>query len=85
MRQITAAGDTFSWDADTDEAEARTIWFPQPPGRTVATDDSGTVLGTAVSGPNHGGKASHVATASFMVDPAQASRGVGRDPLTSDP
>lgn len=37
-----------------------------------------TIVGTAVSGPNHGGPAAHVATASFMVDPDQRGRGVGR-------
>ena len=40
--------------------------------------DDGTVLGTAVSGPNHEGPAAHVATASFMVDPTAGGRGVGR-------
>jgi L-amino acid N-acyltransferase YncA len=44
----------------------------------VAVEDDGTVLGSANSGPNHMGPASHVATASFMVDPAHAGRGVGR-------
>ena len=28
--------------------------------------------------PNHGGPGSHVASASFMVDPAHAGEGVGR-------
>ena len=50
-----------------------------PPGRAVvAVDPDGTVLGTAESGPNHGGPAAHVASAGFMVDPAQSGRGVGR-------
>lgn len=44
----------------------------------VATDDDGTVLGTAKFGPNHLGPASHIANASFMVAPAAAGRGVGR-------
>ena len=34
----------------------------------VAVDASGTVLGTAECGPNHGGPGAHVASASFMVD-----------------
>lgn len=79
MRRIVAAGETFSWDRDMAEDEARAIWFPAPPGRTVvAVDPDGTVLGTAVSGPNHGGPASHVATGSFMVDPDRSGRGAGR-------
>ncbi|MER7080810.1 L-amino acid N-acyltransferase YncA [Saccharopolyspora kobensis] len=79
MRDIAAAGETFSWDRDISEERARERWFPELPGRTVvAVDDDGAVLGTAVSGPNHEGPAGHVATASFMVDAARAGRGVGR-------
>jgi L-amino acid N-acyltransferase YncA len=79
MKRIVADGETFSWDRDVDEEQARQWWFPDPPGRTVvAVDDDGTVVGTAVSGPNHDGPAAHVATASFMVDPDHAGGGVGR-------
>ncbi|HMG30768.1 MAG TPA: GNAT family N-acetyltransferase [Jiangellaceae bacterium] len=79
MRRIAADGETFSWDRNVAEATARGWWFPEPPGRTVvAVDDDDTVVGTAVSGPNHGGPAAHVATASFMVDPDFHGGGVGR-------
>ncbi len=82
MRRIIAAGETFSWDRDTSEDEARGIWFrwrTRPAGHTiVAVGPDGTVLGTAEMGPNHGGPAAHIASASFMVDPARARQGVGR-------
>lgn len=79
MRRIVAADETFSWDRDMDEREARAIWFHGPPGHTiVAVDDDGTAIGTAEFEPNHGGPAAHVATASFMVDPDHAGRGAGR-------
>jgi GNAT superfamily N-acetyltransferase len=79
MRPIVAAGETFSWDRDLEKAEARAIWCHKPPGRTiVAVDDDGIILGTAETEPNHGGPESHVATASFMVDPDHQGRGVGR-------
>ena len=80
MHPIAAAGETFSWHQDISEEQARQRWMrEQPPGRTVvAVADDGTVLGTAVSGPNHEGPAAHVATASFMVDPTAGGRGVGR-------
>jgi GNAT superfamily N-acetyltransferase len=49
------------------------------PGRTVvATDSDGVVLGTANMYANRQGPGSHVASASFMVDPERAGRGVGR-------
>jgi L-amino acid N-acyltransferase YncA len=80
MREIVAAGETFSWDTGTSEEEARTGWFRH--GRAgftvVATDARGTVLGTAECGPNHGGPGSHVASASFMVGARHCGRGVGR-------
>ena len=76
---IVAAGETFCWDRDTGEAEARAMWLHDPPGRTVvAVDDGGAVVGTAETHPNHGGGGAHVANAGFMVDPAHAGRGVGR-------
>lgn len=82
MELIVRAGETFSWDREMSENEARATWFRwdgQPQGHTVvATDEDGTVLGTAETGPNHGGPGSHIASASFMVDPAHSGRGVGR-------
>jgi GNAT superfamily N-acetyltransferase len=79
MRGIAAAGETFSWDRDISEEDARSYWLRPPPARAVvAVAADGTVLGTAELGPNHGGPAAHVASAGFMVDPAHGGRGVGR-------
>ena len=78
MREIVEAGETFSWDRDLSEAAARERWYADPPGHTIVAVDDGSVLGTAVTGPNHEDPASHIATASFMVDPAAGGRGVGR-------
>jgi L-amino acid N-acyltransferase YncA len=79
LRRIVAAGETFCWDPDTSEDEARAMWVHDPPGRTVvAVDDDGTVVGTAEMHRNQGGPGAHVANAGFMVDPDQVGRGVGR-------
>jgi L-amino acid N-acyltransferase YncA len=79
LRRIIAAGETYTWDRDTGEQQARARWFPAPPGRTVvAVDEGGTVVGTAETHPNQGGPGRHVANAGFMVDPDHAGRGVGR-------
>ena len=56
----------------------RALWMEAPPARTVVAVDGGTVLGSAKMGPNRPGRGAHVATASFMVDPAHGGRGVGR-------
>ncbi|HZC27485.1 MAG TPA: GNAT family N-acetyltransferase [Actinopolymorphaceae bacterium] len=79
MRGIVAAGETFVWDTRTSEAQARSMWMHDAPGRTVvAVDEAGSVLGTAETHPNYGGPGAHVANAGFMVDPDHAGQGVGR-------
>jgi L-amino acid N-acyltransferase YncA len=79
MRRIVAAGETFTWERDISEEEARATWCHEPPARTfVAVDEKGTIVGSAESKPNHGGPAAHVANASFMVDPERQGHGIGR-------
>jgi GNAT superfamily N-acetyltransferase len=76
---IVAAGETYAYPTDLTIDTARSLWMASPPGRTVvAVDGGGTVLGSAKMGPNRPGRGAHVATASFMVDPAGQGRGVGR-------
>jgi len=79
FHEIVAARETYAYDPDMSEAEGRRMWMIGPPGRTVvATEEDDGVLGTANMYANRGGPGSHVASASFMVDPRQAGRGVGR-------
>ncbi|QGN47955.1 GNAT family N-acetyltransferase [Micromonospora sp. WMMD558] len=79
LREIVAAGETYTWPRDVDEEQARRLWLAPPPGRVVvAVDTDGTVLGSGKLVPNQAGPGGHVANASFMVDPAAGGRGVGR-------
>jgi GNAT superfamily N-acetyltransferase len=79
FRQIVAAGETYAYDPHLSETEAERVWMVGPPGRTVvAVGDDGGVLGTANMYANRGGPGSHVASASFMVDPRYSGRGIGR-------
>ena len=76
---VMAQGRTYAFPAGQDLAQARPWWMEPPPGRTVvALDDDGAVLGSAKMGPNRPGRGAHVATASFLVDPAGQGAGVGR-------
>ncbi|MFT2689860.1 GNAT family N-acetyltransferase [Clavibacter zhangzhiyongii] len=78
-RRIVDAGRTYALPAGQSLEEARPNWMAEAPARTsVAVDDDGTVLGSAKAGPNRPGRGAHVATGSFLVDPAHAGRGVGR-------
>ncbi len=72
-------GRTYAFPAGQTVDEARPWWMEQPPGRTVvAVDDDGIVVGSAKMGPNRPGRGAHVATASFIVDPAHQGGGIGR-------
>ena len=79
LRQIVTAGETYAYDPDMDEWTARGLWLAGPPVRSVvAVQEDGMVLGTANMYPNRPGPGSHVASASFMVDPHASGKGVGR-------
>jgi len=79
LREIAAAGETFTLDRDIGEQDARAMWMLEPPARTVvAIAPDGAVLGSAKMNPNQKGPGAHIASASYMVDPAHAGQGVGR-------
>ena len=75
---VVADGTTYAFPEGQTLEEARPWWMEPPPGRVVVAHDGEVLLGSAKMGPNRPGRGSHVATASFMVDPAQRGRGVGR-------
>jgi GNAT superfamily N-acetyltransferase len=79
FQEIVRAGETIAYDRDMSEARARAMWLDGPPSRTsvpLAAEES--VLGSAHMHRNHGGPGAHVASATFIVDPARQGRGVGR-------
>ena len=75
---VVEGGETYAYPEDLTAETARPLWMEPPPGQTVVAVEGDTVLGSAKMGPNRPGRGSHVATASFMVDPARQGQGVGR-------
>ena len=69
FRPIVADGETFPYDPEMDDHTGRTV---------VAVADDGTVIGSANMYANREGGGAHIASASFMVDPAHHGRGTGR-------
>jgi L-amino acid N-acyltransferase YncA len=69
--EIVAAGETYAYDRQMPEPEARRIWMIGPPGRTVVAERDDGVVGTATMYANRGGPGSHVASASFMSTPGR--------------
>lgn len=76
--EIMAAGRTYPFPERQTLEEARPWWMEPPPGQTVIAVSGGAVVGSAKMGPNRPGRGSHVATASFLVDPGHQGRGIGR-------
>ena len=77
--EVVEAGETYAFPVGLSVDETRDWWVESPPGTTVvAVDESGTVLGSAKTGPNRPGRGAHVATASFMVASTARGRGLGR-------
>jgi L-amino acid N-acyltransferase YncA len=80
FRQIVDAGETYAYDPNLTDDQARDLWMsPSSKFRTtVAIDADGTVLGSANMYPNRPGPGAHVSSASFMVADAARGQGVGR-------
>ena len=79
LKEVGTAGETLTWDSTRTEAQVRTGWMREPPGRTiVAADDGGSVIGSANTHPIHSGPGAHVANAGFVVHPARRGEGAGR-------
>ncbi|MDR7275111.1 GNAT family N-acetyltransferase [Catenuloplanes atrovinosus] len=77
IHEVVREQETFPFDPEMSEEQARAIWVERPPGRTIVAVDGDRVIGTAKMGPNRLGPGGHVSTASFMVAAEARGRGVG--------
>jgi GNAT superfamily N-acetyltransferase len=75
---IMAEGKTYAFPEGQSLDEARPWWMEEPPGQTVVAVSDGDIVGSAKMAANRPGRGSHVATASFLVDPARQGQGAGR-------
>jgi L-amino acid N-acyltransferase YncA len=74
---VVAAGDSYAYPEGLTALAAHEWWF-EPGGRVTVAVRDGSIIGTAKMGANRPGRGSHVATASFMVDPTARRSGAGR-------
>ena len=74
---VVATGDTYSFNEETTDDEA-VAYFLGPGITSFVAEDKGQVIGMYKLIPNRIGRGSHVANASFMVDPNAQGRGAGR-------
>jgi ribosomal protein S18 acetylase RimI-like enzyme len=76
FQAVVAAGTTYAFAPDTSRDEGL-AYFVGPGIASWVVEDGDRVVGMYKLIPNRGGLGSHVANASFMVDPRHAGRGVG--------
>lgn len=77
FQAVIAVGDTYTFLPGTPKDEA-VAYFLGSGIRSWVLEDDGLVIGMYKLIPNHAGLGSHVANASFMVDPAAQGKGAGR-------
>jgi GNAT superfamily N-acetyltransferase len=76
IESVIRAGDTYTLDPKTPEAEARKYWIDDGLETWVA-DDGGEIVGTYVLRANARGLGSHVANVGYMVRPGNGGKGIG--------
>ncbi len=76
FQAVVATGTTYVFAPETPRDEAYAYWFG-PGIRCFVGEEAGRVVGFYKLIPNRRDLGSHVANASFMVDPGYAGRGAG--------
>jgi L-amino acid N-acyltransferase YncA len=77
FQAVVSAGDTYVFPSETPRQVAVDYFLGQQVDSWVIEED-GRVIGVYKLIPNHVGRGSHVANASFMVDPHHHGKGAGR-------
>jgi L-amino acid N-acyltransferase YncA len=78
FQAVVATGTTYVFDPETPREDAFAYWLG-PGVRSYVAEATGRVVGMYKIVPNQRDLGSHVANASFMVDPSFGGRGVGQE------
>ncbi|MES2537612.1 MAG: N-acetyltransferase [Pseudomonadota bacterium] len=77
FRAVVAPGTTYVFAAETSYQDAFAYWFA-PEVTSHVAEDGGQIIGMYKLVANQRDRGSHVANASFMVDPDYSGKGAGR-------
>lgn len=82
FREVVAHGDTYSYDENTKEVDAKNYWMGAGKYGTGAhafvVKDGDLVVGTYSLRRNHFGRGAHVANAGYMVRDGHEGQGIAR-------
>lgn len=76
LEPVFRAGETYSFDREISEEQARYAWLETPAKTFVCTDIAGQVLGTYYLKANQPGQGSHVCNCGYVVSPQVRGRGI---------
>lgn len=74
LRPVFRAGETYAYDPEITEAQARTVWIDAPAATFIAEDEG--PLGTYYIKPNQPGLGDHVCNCGYVTSEAARGRGV---------
>ncbi len=77
FHEIVSAGETYAYDTNTDEQQAKRIWL-QAPRKTYVLEREGDILGSYYLKTNQAGPGSHVCNCGYMVSAQARGKGVAR-------
>lgn len=78
FKEVVATGDTFAYNKDISEDDAKQTWMGEGISCFVALDNSGKVLGSYILRNNFPGHGSHIANCAYMVAGNARGQGVAR-------
>jgi L-amino acid N-acyltransferase YncA len=77
FQQIILSGDSYAYPPDTGFATFKKFWFAKEQKCFVIVDDN-KISGSYILRANQPGLASHIANASYIVDPLLHGKGIGK-------
>ena len=75
FHEIVKAGETYAYDLDTSNAEAKKIWL-ETPAKTYVFEENNTILGTYYLKTNQAGPGNHVCNCGYMVSSQARGKGL---------
>jgi len=79
IEPVFRAGETYAFDPDISEAEARKVWVEVPSATFIAEDDQSRILGTYYIKPNQPTLGAHVCNCGYIVAEHARNRGIASE------
>lgn len=74
---VISSGDTYVFDPSTPKTDLKKYWFADYMQTFVCEEDE-KILGTYIIKPNQIGLGNHIANCSYMVNPKEQGKGIGK-------